>query len=185
MAVNGIEVAMPEALVTAVFTPPANAPVAPVPGAVNVTVTPLTAMPLASSTVAMSGAPKTALICALCGVPPVAEMEAGGPTGRLTLVSEKLAGAETPVAEAVTVKPPNTPFAVKTGDTATPEAFETAVFTPPAKAPLAPLAGSVNVTVTFAAGFPPASFTVAIRGEPKAVLMVALCGVPPVAAIEG
>ncbi len=185
LAVNGMEVATPEALVTAVLLPPEKAPLAPLPGAVNVTVTPLTGLPLASSTVTASAAPNTVLICAVCGVPPLAAMVAGGPMGRFTLVSEKVAGVETPGAVAVAMKLPNTPLAVKAGDTATPEALVTAVFTPPAKAPLAPLDGTLKVTVTFGAGLPFASRTVAIKGDPKAVLMGAFCGVPPVAVIEG
>ena len=55
--------------------------------------------------------------------------------------------------------------------------------TPPAKLPLAPVLGALNVTVTPATGFPPASFTVATNGAANAVLIVALCGVPLVAVI--
>jgi len=56
------------------------------------------------------------------------------------------------------------------------------VFTPPAKEPLAPLAGGVKVTRTPATGLLPASVTVAAKGAANAVPMVALCGVPLVAA---
>jgi hypothetical protein len=48
---------------------------------------------------------------------------------------------------------------------------------------LAPLAGAANVTVTPLNGFPPESFTVAWSAVAKAVLTVALCGVPAVAVI--
>jgi orotate phosphoribosyltransferase-like protein len=59
-----------------------------------------------------------------------------------------------------------------------------AVFTPPAKVPLAPVcAGAVNVTVTPLVGVPPV-VTVATSNAVNAVLTVALCGVPLVAAIE-
>ena len=73
------------------------------------------------------------------------------------------------------------PLAVKTGAVATPSEFVVAVFTPPAKVPLAPLDGAVNVTVTLLTGLFPASFTVACSCVVKAVLIVALCGVPAVA----
>jgi hypothetical protein len=51
-AVNTAAVAIPLAFVVAVFTPPANVPLAPDPGAVNVTTTPLTGFPNPSVTVA-------------------------------------------------------------------------------------------------------------------------------------
>jgi hypothetical protein len=60
-------------------------------------------------------------------------------------------------------------LAVKTADVATPEAFVTAVLAPPAKVPLAPDGGAVNVTVTPLTGFPFASFTVATSGDANAV----------------
>ena len=67
-------------------------------------------------------------------------------------------------------------------EVATPLALVVAVFTPPAKVPLAPLAGGANVTTTPLTGLLPASVTVATRGAPNAVLIVVLCGVPLVAA---
>src|SRR5215467_16383202 len=101
-----------------------------------------------------------------------------------TLVSEKLAGVETPETEAVTVYgPPAMLLAVKTGAVATPCALVVAVLTPPAKLPLAPLEGAVNVTVTPETALPPASFTVATRGAGNAVAIVVLWGVPLVAAM--
>jgi hypothetical protein len=51
-AVNTAAVATPLVFVVAVFTPPANVPLAPDPGTVNVTITPLTGLPKASVTVA-------------------------------------------------------------------------------------------------------------------------------------
>jgi hypothetical protein len=51
-AVNTTAVATPPVLVVAVFTPPANVPLAPDPGAVNVTTTPPTGLPKASVTAA-------------------------------------------------------------------------------------------------------------------------------------
>ena len=74
-------------------------------------------------------------------------------------------------------------MAVNTVDVATPLAFVVAVLLP-AKLPLAPLAGAVNVTVTPCTGLPPLSFTVATSAAANAVLMAALCGVPPVAVID-
>ena len=50
--------------------------------------------------------------------------------------------------------------------------------TPPAKAPLAPLAGALNVTVAPDTGLPKASFTTAASRWAKAVFTVAVCGVP-------
>jgi hypothetical protein len=75
-------------------------------------------------------------------------------------------------------------LAVNTADVATPDALETAVFTPLAKVPLAPEAGGVNVTVAFGTGFPPESFTRATSGLENTVLVPADCGVPLTAAIE-
>ena len=68
------------------------------------------------------------------------------------------------------------PFAVNTGDVATPELLvcTAAVADPPANVPLAPLAGAVNVTVAPDTGFPPASVTVATSGFANAALMGAL-----------
>jgi hypothetical protein len=55
-----------------------------------------------------------------------------------------------------------------------------AVLLPPAKVPLAPLAGAVKVTTTPLVPVPPV-VTVATKGAAKAVLTSALCGVPLVA----
>ena len=85
MAVNAAEVATPDALVVAELTPPAKAPLAPLLGAVNVTVSPEIGLPPASATVAARRAENMVLIGVLCGVPPVAVIEAGAPA---MLVSE-------------------------------------------------------------------------------------------------
>jgi hypothetical protein len=89
LAVKTAEVATPLALVVAVFTPPANVPLAPDAGGVNVTTTPLTGLFPESVTVATNAAAKALLIAALCGVPLVAATFAAGPA---LLVSEKFAG---------------------------------------------------------------------------------------------
>ena len=73
-------VATPLLFVVAVaFADPLNAALAPVEGAVNVTVTPLTGLLLASLTVASSAVPNAALIVALCGVPAVAAILPAAP----------------------------------------------------------------------------------------------------------
>ena len=95
----------------------------------------------------------------------------------------KSAGVAIPVAVAVTVYgPPAVAFAVNTADVATPLASVVAVFAPPANVPLAPVAGGVNVTTTPLTPVPPFD-TVATSGAANAVLTVALCAVPLVAAI--
>src|SRR5260370_16196694 len=70
---------MPEALVVAVFTPPAKVPLAPLDGAVKVTVTPFTGLLKGSFTVACSCVANAVLTVALCGVPAVAVMFDGLP----------------------------------------------------------------------------------------------------------
>jgi hypothetical protein len=75
-------------------------------------------------------------------------------------------------------------FAVNAAEVAIPEGFVVAVLTPPAKLPEAPLDGVVKVTIAPLTGLPPESLTVATRGLLKAVLMVALCELPPLALIE-
>jgi hypothetical protein len=79
LAVNAADVATPLALVVAVFTPPANVPLAPLAGGVKVTTTPLTGLFPASVTVATNGAAKAVLIVALCPEPLVAATFAGDP----------------------------------------------------------------------------------------------------------
>ena len=100
LAVNAADVATPEELVVAVFRPPAKVPDAPLVGALNVTVTPLTAFPLESFTVTLNRLAKAVPTGALCGVPPVAVIAAGLPDW---LVSAKVAPFDTPATLAVTV----------------------------------------------------------------------------------
>jgi hypothetical protein len=179
LAVKTAEVATPPALVIAVFNPPANVPLGPVcGGAVKVTVTPEIGLLFASVTVACSLDVNAALKTALCGVPPVAAIVAGGPG---LFVSAKFAGVATPETDAATLYgPPAMLFAVNTADVATPLAFVVAVFAPPANVPLGPVcAGAANVTITPETGLVPASFTVTCSCDAKAALTVALCGVPP------
>jgi hypothetical protein len=178
-AVKVADVATPLALVVAVFTPPANVPLAPLAGGVNVTSTPLTGLFPASVTVATRGAANAVLIVAFCPEPLVAVTFAAAPT---VFVSEKSADVA-PVALATTLYgPPAVAFAVNVADVATPLAFVVAVFTPPANVPLAPLTGGVNVTTTPLTGLLPESVTVATKGAANAVLIVALCPEPVVTA---
>ena len=101
LAVNTAEVATPLAFVTAVLTPPANVPLAPVcAGAVNVTVTPETGLLLASFTVACNVDANAVPTAVLCGVPADAVMLAGVPE---VFVSEKLAAVATPDTDAATL----------------------------------------------------------------------------------
>ena len=98
-AVNAGAVARPLLSVVTV-TEPLNVPLAPVPGAAKVTLTPLTGLLPESFTVACSGVVNAALIVALCGVPAVAAMLAADPA---VFVRLKLAGVLTPATLAVTV----------------------------------------------------------------------------------
>ena len=82
---NAAAVANPEELVTAVFVPPEKLPEAPLPGAVNVTITPLTGFPLLSCTNATSGLANAVPTGALCGVPPLAEIDAAALEPLLTV----------------------------------------------------------------------------------------------------
>jgi hypothetical protein len=102
-AVSAAEVATPLELLIAVVTLvplSANVPLAPVAGAVKVTVAPLIRFWPLSTTVTAKGAGNAVLIGALCGVPLVGSTEAGAPA---VLVRLKLAGVGTPTAAAVTV----------------------------------------------------------------------------------
>jgi len=75
-AVNAVDVATPLAFVVAVFTAPANVPLAPVcAGVTNVTTTPGSGIPALSFTVAFKVDAKAAPVNALCGVPSVAVTE--------------------------------------------------------------------------------------------------------------
>jgi hypothetical protein len=77
----------------------AKIPLAPVDGAVNVTETPLTGLPLPSVTVATSGLAKTVPRTALCPPPLVAVIDAGDDA---VLVRLKVAGDEAPLVDADT-----------------------------------------------------------------------------------
>ena len=73
---------------TAVFTPPANVPEAPLEaGAVKVTVTPVTGLLFASVTRTLSGLEKATPGAAVCGVPLTIVKFAGAP-GKLVIVTE-------------------------------------------------------------------------------------------------
>jgi hypothetical protein len=76
-------------------------------------------------------------------------------------------------------------LAVNVGDVATPEALVVAWDElAPLKVPLGPEPGAENVTTTPGIRFPAESLTVAVRTVGKALLMFAVWGVPPVAAME-
>jgi hypothetical protein len=172
---------MPEEFVDTVteVPPPAKVPLAPLAGAVNVTLAPLTGFPPESLTVATNGAANAAFTCPLWPPPLVAVIDAGGPTVFVTVkVAEKLATK----ADTVYV-PPAVPLAVKVGDVAVPEASDNTVTTlvPPAKVPLGPLLGAKNVTVADITGLLLASRTTATNGAANGVLVRALWP-PPLAA---
>ena len=93
-----VMLAIPDAFVVAVVED--SAALAPVNGAANVTVTPLTGLLPASRTVTCNGVANAAPIADDCGVPPVATIAAGEP---VELVSTKVAGVATPAALAVTL----------------------------------------------------------------------------------
>lgn len=154
-----VEVATPEASVTAVFTPPAKLAEGTLPaGAVKVTVTPGTTLLLASVTTAFSVLAKGVRIIALCGDPPDTAMFAGLP-GRF--VAPIVAVIEPAVI--VTLKAPATVLAVRTAEVAIPKASVFTVLVPP-KDPLAPAAGTVKVTGTLAIGLLLLSFTSTTKG---------------------
>ena len=92
-------VATPLPFVVTLVDPP-KVPLAPLPGAANVTVMPLNGCPPESFTVACSAVANAVFTVALCGVPPLAMMLAGVTA---VLVKLKLAGVATPDTLAVTV----------------------------------------------------------------------------------
>lgn len=112
---------------------------------------------------AASGAAKLVPAVADCDAPEVTMIEGGAPA---TLVKANEAGVETPVTDAVTAYDPAAPFPVNTGAVAMPVPLVTAVavVTEPAKVPLGPLDGAVNVTVIPLSGLPDESFTNAVNG---------------------
>ena len=96
------------------------------------------------------------------------------------LVNEKDAGVSTPATVAVMVNGPAVALAINVGAVATPPASVCTDARLP-NVPLAPKAGALNVTVTPAIKFPPASLTIAFKGVPNAALTAALCPEPCVA----
>jgi hypothetical protein len=182
LAVKAGDVATPEAFVctVAVVPLPANVPPAPEAGALKVTLTPETKLPLASFTVAMSGLLKAVLIRVLWPPPDVAVILPGAPA---VLVKAKETKAVRPLAEAVTEYAPAVALAVKMGEVATPEVLvsRVAAVPLPANIPLAPEAGALKVTLTPETGLPLVSLTVATNGLLKAWLTCALCPPPEVA----
>jgi hypothetical protein len=93
--------ATPKVLVATVSVaePPANVPLAPLAGALNVTFTPETGFPLASFTVAAKGLLKALLTRALWPPPEAAVTLLGAPG---VFVKEKEAGVDTPGTVALT-----------------------------------------------------------------------------------
>ena len=74
---------------------------------------------------------------------------------------------------------------VNVGEVATPKAFvEAWTEAAPLKVPLGPEPGAEKVTKTPPTRFPPESRTVALRTAGKALPMLVVWGVPPVAAME-
>jgi hypothetical protein len=114
-------------------------------------------------------------------IPVVAVMVAGVPAA---FDIEKLAVAVTPETAAVMVYGPAVEFAVPVTVARPVAPVTTVVVTEPPKLAVAPEEGAVKVTEAPGTEFPKESFTVAASGVEKPVLMVGLCGVPPVAAIE-
>ena len=84
----------------AVVDPPTNVPLAPLAGAANVTMTPLTGFPPLSVTVACRAVANDVFTAVLCELPPEAAMFAAVP---LVFVRLKFAVPVTPDALAVTV----------------------------------------------------------------------------------
>src|SRR5260370_660491 len=159
-----------------------NTPLAPDPGAVNVTLNPDTGLIPASVNVTAIGCAHAILICADCGVVPALAVIVDAVPA--VLVSEKLTEV-TPVPLATTLYgPPGVAFEVNGAD-ATPEAFVAtvivAVLLP--NVPLAPDPGAVNVTLNPDTGLFPASLTVTARAFVNAVLISADCGVVPALAV--
>ena len=100
LADGTLDVAIPDAFVTAVVVLlPPKLPLAPVDGAVNVTVTFATGFEAASVTRACSATPNAVLITVLCGVPAVAVTVCGAPT---VFVNANVAGVSAPT-DAVTL----------------------------------------------------------------------------------
>jgi len=153
LAVNVGAVATPRVFVTAVAVlvlVVANVPLAPLAGAVNVTVAPLTRLP-SIATVAVRAA-KAVPVLTDCGVPEAT-------TVKPLLVRKKLAVRLVPdtTALAVSVKAPELPLAVNVDAVARPMASLVWVSTLVpvlANVPVAPVAGTLKMTFTPTAGAP-------------------------------
>src|SRR5260370_803742 len=127
------------------ITPPAKVPLAPLPGAATYATPPFPGLCRVLVRVASKGVANAVLIAALCREPLVTTTLAGAAA---RLVNEKFAEVA-PVALATTVYgPPTVAFAVNVAEVATPLALLVAVFTPPAKVPLAPLPGVGRASCT-------------------------------------
>jgi hypothetical protein len=184
LAVKVEAVATPEPLLVAVVVlEPENAPLAPLLGAVKVTKTLGTGLFPQSVTVAPRLVPKAVFTTVVCGVPADGDTSFGGPT---VMVRANVAGVTTPLTLPDTLNDPKTQLAVSTAAVAIPEEFVVAVVVvpPPAKVPLDPEEGAVNVTVTAGTGLFPLSFTMAARFVAKAVPAAMLCGVPALVAMD-
>ena len=93
---------------------PANVPLAPLAGAVNVTSMPATGAPGSYWTSTLRGSLNAVSTCVDCGEPLLTD------TAGKIFLSRKLAVEVIPVREAFTVYKPDVPLAVKTGDLAMP-----------------------------------------------------------------
>ena len=141
---------------------PANVPLAPLVGVLNVTGTPCIGRLLESRTVACRATGNVEPGVMLCGVPAIAEMLAG-----VILVSAYEIGETkgSPIVAVALYEPP-IPFAVRVREIAIPceSVIAVAVFEPPKRA-LAPDVGALNVTVK-PLKFIPDSLTLALS-EPE------------------
>src|SRR5579884_303370 len=100
--------------------------------------------------------------------------------GATLFVSDRLAVDAAPDDAIMLYEPPAWEFALTTADEAIPEAFVTEVFRPPANVALGPVcAGAVNVTVALGTALPCASVTFTESAVANAVLMAAVCPLPP------
>src|SRR5579872_3534699 len=106
-------------------------------------------------------------------------MEAGGPA-----ILARVNVVERPAALALTTKDPAIPFAVNTVEVAIPDASVTTVLIPPAKVPLAPVAGAAKVTGTRLTPLLFASLTITCNRFGNAVLTEACCSEPPTTASD-
>ncbi len=161
-AVSVGDTACPFAAVTEVVvaTPP-NVALAPVLGAVNVTVTPGARLPNASVTLTASGFGNAVLTEVLWPLPLTTAMAAGGPAA---FVNAKFAGVAEGTLATIVYAPVMVFGAGAVVVVAWPfDPVTAVVVADPAKAAVAPDAATcaVKVTVTPGTGFPPASVTVA------------------------